>query len=374
MIDHTAVTREVRSLISRRRELLTFLGTVFAALGIFLGNALQGNLPAPLQSVSPHVFEVYAFLLMVPSLILAMRLAKLNAGMTLNGVLYQRLMAEQDFTRKATLETRKRAASVNPFGVNFLMFLLSTLLAAFSAGLLALGLSFEEHFDAPAPWIAVGVGALVVVVWLLMYLRYHNRAAAFALAKAEREPVAPFTRQQWEEHTAGSMEDGNHDMITILALVGLIIFSAFEALSGLGKVQAGSPGITPQDVQNYGPVAYGLLMVVTCLLGMVTYIRLRVAIGNRSLELDPTDRPFRPLKLTDSVLGYALLVFLFVVSLHFLLTAIYKDVTGNDLDALGWGVLLAINGVVFVLGILVEQVTLVIAGRRKQPEYEPAAG
>ena len=40
-----------------------------------------------------------------------------------------------------------------------------------------------------------------------------------------------------------------------------------------------------------------------------------------------------------------------------------KDVTGKDLD---WGVLLAVDGVVFVLGILVEQVTLVIAGRRKR--------
>jgi hypothetical protein len=372
MIDHTAVTREVRSLISRRRELLTFLGSVFAALGIFLSNALQGNLPDPLQSVGPHVFEVYAFLLMVPSLILAMRLAKLNAGMTLNGVLYQRLMAEQDFTKRATLETRKRAANVNPFGVNFLMFLLSTLLAGFSAGLLALGLAFEEQQVSLAPWISVAVGAVVVVVWLLMYLRYHNRAAAFALAKAEREPVAPFTRQQWEEHTAGSMEDGNHDMITILALVGLIVFSAFEALSSLHKIQdTGSPGFSAAQVEHNGPIAYGLLMAVTCLLGMVTYIRLRVAIGNRSLELDPTDRPFRPLKLTDSVLGYALLVFLFVVSLHFLVTALVKNLTGADPV---WGVLLAMDGVVFVLGILAEQVTLVIAGKRKQPEYEPAAG
>ena len=31
MIDYTTVTREIRSLVSRRRELLTFLGTVFAA-------------------------------------------------------------------------------------------------------------------------------------------------------------------------------------------------------------------------------------------------------------------------------------------------------------------------------------------------------
>jgi hypothetical protein len=88
---------------------------------------------------------------------------------------------------------------------------------------------------------------------------------------------------------------------------------------------------------------------------MLTYIRLRIAIGYRSLELDPTDQPFRPLRLTDSLLGYMLLSFLFVVSVHFLL---YE--TLHEQHALLFG----IDGAVFALAVLAEQVTLVVVGRR----------
>src|SRR5215472_11590859 len=109
MIDFTAVSHEIRSVLTRRRELLTFLGSVFAALGIFLQNLLGGSLPDSLKSLERHTFGAYA-LLLVPSLLLAMRLAKLNAGMTLNGILYARLMQEQDFTTKARPDAPNRAA------------------------------------------------------------------------------------------------------------------------------------------------------------------------------------------------------------------------------------------------------------------------
>ena len=75
MIEFRTVTREFRSLVSRRRELFTFLGSVFAALGIFLQNALQGGLPPSLGAIGRHVFAFYALMLMVPSLLLALRSA-----------------------------------------------------------------------------------------------------------------------------------------------------------------------------------------------------------------------------------------------------------------------------------------------------------
>jgi hypothetical protein len=155
-----------------------------------------------------------------------------------------------------------------------------------------------------------------------------------------------------------TLRDSNHDMITILALVGLIVFSAFEGLTGLGRA-TGQTDLPSQDVQDYGPIAYGLLMTVTCFVGLVTYIRLRVAIGARSLQLDPNDRPFRPLRLTDSLLGYMLLAFLFVVSLHFFLTTLHAHFfPGREEPRL-----LIVDAVVFGVVILIEQATLVIAGR-----------
>jgi hypothetical protein len=348
MIDFTAVSREIRSVLSRRRELLTFLGSVFAALGIFLQNLLGGSLPPSLKSLERHTFAAYALLLMVPSLLLALRLAKLNAGMTLNGVLYARLMQEQTFTDRAGPEAPRRAAGVNVFGVSFLMFLLSDLLAGFAAALLDLALPGTPAASAPV------VGAAVVVGGLLMYLHFHRQAATYALARIGSDPCGPFERERWEEHVADSLRDANHDMITILALVGLIVFSAFEGLTGLGRA-TGQTDLPSQDVQDYGPLAYGLLMTVTCFMGLVTYIRLRVAVGTRSLQLDPNDRPFRPLRLTDSLLGYLLLAFLFVVSLHFLL---YPYVAGRPL--------LVVDAATFAVAVLAEQASLVIAGRAYQ--------
>jgi len=344
MIDFTAVSHEIRSVLSRRRELLTFLGSVFAALGIFLQNLLGGTLPPSLRGLEQHTFAAYALLLLVPSLLLALRLAKLNAGMTLNGILYARLMQEQTFTARAGPEAPRGAARVNIFGVSFLMFLLADLLAGFAAALLEMALTNPNTPAAPV------IGAAVVVAGLLLYLYFHRQAATYALDRIGRDPCASFGREQWETHIADSLRDANHDMITVLALVGLIVFSAFEGLSGLGKAK--TTDLPSEAVQQFGPLAYGLLMVVTCVVGLVTYIRLRLAIGTRSLQIDPNDRPFRPLRLTDSLLGYLLLVFLLIVSLHFLLFPYLDQQT-----------LLIVDAAAGAAAILAEQMTLVIAGR-----------
>jgi hypothetical protein len=208
MIDFTAVSRELRSVLARRRELLTFLGSVFAALGIFLQNLLGGSLPPSLKGLERHTFAAYALLLLVPSLLLALRLAKLNAGMTLNGILYSRLMQEQTFTERAGPNAPRRAARVNPFGVSFLMFLLADLLAGFAAALLDLSLAATPAVTAPV------VGGAVVVAGLLLYLHFHHQAVAYALRRIESDPCGPFDRERWEEHVADSLRDANHDMIT----------------------------------------------------------------------------------------------------------------------------------------------------------------
>src|SRR5262249_19075569 len=159
-------------------------------------NLLGGSLPESLKSLERHTFAAYALLLLVPSLLLALRLAKLNAGMTLNGILYARLMQEQAFTEKAGPDAPRRAARVNVFRVSFLMFLLADLLAGFAAGLLALSI------DTPRAAMAPVVGAAVVVAGLALYLYFHRQAAAYALARSFSDPCAPFARDQWEAHVS----------------------------------------------------------------------------------------------------------------------------------------------------------------------------
>jgi hypothetical protein len=353
MIDFTTVSREFRSVVSRRRELLTFLGTVFAALGIFLQNVLQDNLPDSLRNLKDHVFAFYAVMLLVPSLVLALRNAKLHSGMVLNGILYARLMQEQTFTSRKG--DPQRAAQHNFFGVSFLMFLLTDLIAGFSAVLLAVALALPW-------WAAVLAGAGVFVLWFFLYLHFHRQAAAFALAKIATDQCKPFDENEWQDHVAGSLEDVNNDMISVLAFVGLIAFSVFEGLSGWKRL-AGNTELDPRAVQEFGPIVLGLLLVVTCFVGMLTYVRLRVAVGNFSLQIDPTDQPFRPLRLTDSFLGYVLLAFLFGISWYVLL---YMVAPG-----LGEVLLLIISGLAFLAAIAMEQLTVYFAGKAAGPPRPP---
>jgi hypothetical protein len=345
MIDFTTVSREFRSLVARRRELFTFLGSVFAGMSLLMQHILQGQLPPALKHLEDRAFATYALLLMVPSLILALRIARLHGGLTLNGILYARLMQEQDFTFKGHPQ---RAARFNWFGVSFLMFLLVDLIAGFSAGLLALALGAGFA-------LAGAVTAAVVVVWFLLLMRFHRQAASFALHKAATDTCAGVKRDEWEAHIAGSLEDSNHGLISWLAFAGLILFSGFSSLSALSQIKADNLDLVLRDVQEWGPLGIGVLMVGTCLVALVAYIRLRVALGQFSLQLDPTDRPFRPLRLTDSLLGYALLAFLLVVALHVLLFP-YLEKRPE--------VLFGIDGGAFALAILAEQLTLIFAGWR----------
>jgi hypothetical protein len=345
MIDFTTVTREFRSLVDRRRDLQTFLGSGFAAMSVFLSNVLEGKLPPSLRSIQEHVFAFYALVLMVLTLLLSLRLARLHGGLILNGVLYARVL--QAAGRAAD---PRRAARHNLLGVSFLQFVLVDLIAGFSAAILLLALE-------QAVLMATAIGAAVVLVWMVLYFYFHARAARFGLAKAATDPVGPVSEGDLREHLSMSLQQANQGLITEIAFAGLIVFSGFGALSGLGKIEATQTDLTADFVRANGPVWFAGLMAVTCLFELVIYLRVRVAIGKFSLQLDPTDRPFRPLRLTDSLLGYLLLAFLFAVSLHVLLVQVLAD--------LKLGTVLAIDAAAFGMAVVAEQVTLVVAGQNR---------
>lgn len=349
MIDFITVTREFRSLVDRRRDLQTFLGSGFAAMSVFLLNVLEGKLPPSLQSIQEHLFAFYAFVLLVLTLILSLRLARLHGGMVLNGVLYARLMQAAGGHGDP-----RRAARLNPFGVSFLQFVLVDLVAGFSMAVLLRAL------DQPTA-AAAGGGVAVFTLWMLLYRRFHRRAGRFALDKAAAEEAGPVPAGEWREHVSQSLSQANQGLIGELAFAGLMVFSGFGALSSLGKIEAGQTDLPADFVKVHGPLWFTALMVVTCLFELVIYLRVRVAIGRFSLQLDPTDRPFRPFRLTDSLLGYLLLAFLFAVSLHVLLVQVLPSVRLE--------VVAAIDAAAFLMMVVIEQATLVIAGRAR-----PTAG
>ena len=234
-------------------------------------------------------------------------------------------------------------------GVSFLQFLLADFLAGFSAAVLSFTLT-----PRPASALAAGIG--VFLGWLALYDRFHHAAVQFARRKIADESRGPFDRADWEAHVSASLADANHDLIADVGFVGLMVFSVFEVMSGLGQIRTSHlPDLRGDDVRLFGPPAYTLLMLVTCAMGLIAYLRLRVAIGKFSLDLDPMDSPFRPLALTDSLLGYLLLAFLMAVSVHLSLI--------QAAPGLGPRVVLGIDAATLVLAVLAEQATLVVAGR-----------
>jgi hypothetical protein len=243
-----------------------------------------------------------------------------------------------------------KSARLNPVGVSSLQFILVDLIAGFSAAILFLSL------DRPLE-TAIAGGAGVFVVWMALYLRFHRRASRFALEKARTDEVGPVPTHDWREHVSQSLAQANQALIAEIAFGGLMVFSGFGALSSLGKIEADKTDLTPDFVKTRGPLWFAGMMAVTCLFELVISLRTRVAIGRFSLQLDPTDRPFRPLRITDSLLGYLLLAFLFAVSLYVLLVQLLPDV--------GLDYIVGIDAAAFVVAILVEQMTLIVAGRMR---------
>jgi hypothetical protein len=286
--------------------------------------------------------------LLVLTLILSLRLARLHGGMVLNGVLYARLLQASGGHGDP-----ERAARHNTFGVSFLQFVLVDLIAGFSAAVLLL--SLDQRLS-----VALAGGAAVFVLWMVLYFRFHRRASRFALNKARTEEAGPVPQAEWREHVALSLQQANHGLITEIAFAGLMVFSGFGALSSLGKIEADRTDLTPEFVKEHGPIWFAGLMTVTCLFELVMYLRVRVAIGRFSLQLDPTDRPFRPLRLTDSLLGYLLLAFLLVVSMHVLLVQLLPGVK--------FELVAAIDAAVFGAAVILEQASLVVAGRTRRAE------
>lgn len=304
VLDFTTVSREIRSIVARRRELLIFLGSMFGAMSLFLQKILDGELPPMFRSLERHAFAAHALLVLVPCLILVLRVAKLHAGMTINGVFYARI--EGTLGRPAD---PSRAAKLNWLGVSASLVWLMNLLAAGEAAVLALALH-QTRFA------SIFAGVVVFVVCGIIFARFHANASRFALAAVRDARVEPVTLEELEEHWAASRSDANHDMIALNGFAGLMLFSTLENIAGFGKIGIAGADLAAADVEAFGPRIYAGLFMVVCAAVAAMYVRLVLAAAKFSLQLDPTDTPFRPFKLTDSLLGYLLIVFFLGVSVH----------------------------------------------------------
>jgi hypothetical protein len=344
-LDFSHVSQEIRNIVSRRRELMLFLGSLFAALGLYLQNILQGNLPAPLAALENQAFLTYALFLFIPTLLIALRILRLHGGMIINGVRYAHILQAHGWAADPI-----RAQRLNPAGVSSQLFGLTALLSGLAAALVVSALHGR-------PLLVAATGVVVVMGLLAGFVYHHRQAGRFAETGRQGATVEPVDPEAVEDHIAASLQDANQDMLTTVAFVGLILFSVFENLSGLGSMEPLQTDIAPAQVERLGPWLYSVLLLVTCLIGLVIYLRLALSIGYFSVTLDPNDRPFRPLALTDSQLGYWLLVFFFAVANHLFWFPIFGTQT----------VLWVLDGVLMLGLIALYPLLQWHAGRRLKP-------
>jgi hypothetical protein len=318
VLDFDTISREFRSVVARRREQLLFLGSLFAAMSLFLQNVLDGKLPEAMKSLERRAFLLHSVLMLAPTVLIALRIAKLHTGLTINGVFYRRAMREIDPLEGSEVALG-RAASLNLFGVSSIQFWLAALLASGEATLLA----FALH--APG-WSAPAVGAAVYSLLVVIFLLMHRNASRFALRAVQNCRVEPLTREDDERHLAESRNDANHDLNACIGFVGLMLFASLEGISGVSDIEVADPGLAARTAQRFGPLVYDFVLLATCLANILIYGRLSASIAEMSLRLDPTDNPYRPFKLTDTWFGYLLVVFFTTIAVH--LTA-YTYVDSN---------------------------------------------
>jgi hypothetical protein len=307
MIDFTVVSHEFRGLVARRREVLTLLGLVFAGAGVCLENVLQGRLPEPLKALESHAFAWFSFSLLLWTSILAARVAKLHSGMMLHGILYQQLLIGQRLPEPG----EPHSLRLNLRGASFYIFALSIIIAALSAALLSLSLG--KSLELVGGW-----ALLVLLVGGAFYYRQHQHAVRTAQQRIRDDRCSSVPVEVWKEHIVGSLSDTNHDMTAIVGFVGLMVFSVFQILSGLGQVR-GTAELTPDALETYGPVFLPAVLVLVCCIGIFIYLRMRCYQGKFSRMLNPQDRPFRVTSVSDSLLGYVLLCISLSLSVHLLL-------------------------------------------------------
>ena len=333
MIKFNNVTREFRGLVDRRNELFTFLGSAYAAMGLFLLNVLQGGLPESLGSIQRNLFACYAFVLLVTSSILGVRMALLHKGMVINGVLYAHFMQGQTFTKD--VPSVKSASRTKIWSVSFLQSFQAAIIGAVSAAIFALAASLPI---VPAVLIAVAV----LAGWSVFYLWQHHRAVAIA-EEIRKGELGPVEEEDWREHNAECLQQSSQGLLYEIAFAGLMVFSGFEALSGLGmkpeQFEKVGVDLPAGDVLQHGPVVFCFLMVSSCLLELFVYLRVRVAIGRFSLASDPNDRPYHPWKFTDSSVGFLLMAFLFAVAVHVFATVMSPWLAADFWRVLGVDVL-----------------------------------
>lgn len=347
------IGREFRSLVYRRRLQMTYLASAYAALSYSLQSALHGGLPRQFGKLEGHLFAVHAGLLAILGIIMALREARLHGGMMLNGSLYWGLLGQQGMIAPPSTTI---FSAPHMFGVSGVMLAIAGSIASGSLCVCALAVGIPL-------WVAVVSAGAVLMVLGWIQRRSEREAVDRARRQLQTETLEGFSVEEWHDHVLGSLDDVNQDMLTLIVLASLTTFAGLQNIAALGNMPAEMRSeFDVVALMAYAPIVYSGLMLVTVLLCVMGYLRLRIAMGDLSLQLDPWDTPFRAGHMTDSLLGYMLLSLLLSVAAYTMI----RSTSSTCGEWIAWSAALTIG----LLTIGAEQMLLIVcnARRRSRPD------
>lgn len=298
IIDFDFVSGELNSIPGKRRDDMSNLGEFFAMSSIVFNAAVYGGLPERLDVLQGYLYQGYALLLSVVAFGTALLLSRHHYGMVLNGTYYA-------FLKTCGKELPKtKMSKINIFGVSTQFFTLSALIA---------GLSLNFVYIASGMSIALAslCGVLMFLCLLELFAITHKSAVRYANTKIRDGKISDVaTHDQKDRHLSASIDAAHDDMSVVRKFSWLMMITAVSHFFGLGNVDEiarSSSIITPDMLEQYGPIVFTSIALVSGLVGIIVHLRLVIAVGDLSLQQYPNDDPFR-LKMTAGLIGYCLIV------------------------------------------------------------------
>jgi hypothetical protein len=333
MIEFGLVSQEFRSLVERRRRQLSFLFSATAALTILLDGALHRHMPRSLSGLQANILPVVSGTLMVLSLVTALREARLYRGLIFNGTLYAALLRN---SKLAPPTSSERIGIFNPFGVSTSLFLIAV-------ATIVISVAFALFLGKVGQALSIATCIAASLLPSLFMYRQHQQGIYLATLRISHEPLGVVTPGQWREHLLASIDDAHRDMLEVLALVGLVTFSGFQLLSGMGAQTVNvSVGVLPPFFAGIVTVYVACYMMAISAFSTIAYVRLRIAVGHFAALLDPWDKPFRIVSIDDSFFGFIILATVFAADMLVFLESIRPAMAFSTQVGLAFGGLVAL--------------------------------
>jgi hypothetical protein len=288
---------------------------------------------------------------MLLSFITALREARLHKGMVYGGRLWEALSTSAGI--QGYVGGNRRPWKFNPFGVSSSLFLIELL---GGLGLLALTCSIAGV----GVWVALIALCAVSGAAIAYFGNQHRAGAALARDRLSRDTLAKGDPEALRNHISASTDDAHRDMLELLAMAGLVAFVGFQLLAGLGDVEIESVGaLRFKEIEIASPVWLASYMIIVTGIALISYVRLRLAVGCFSIFLDPTDHPFHALSFDDAFFGLVILLVPISFDVFLLLSAVLPQWSGSARGL--------VTGAVALVIIIGERLLMVAIGRSLSP-------